>query len=391
VPFWNLWLMQLLFCVPYFWGSVAKMNHDWLFRAEPLITWFGEKSGWFYRQWWFPWIIAWTGMGYDLLISPLLLWKKTRFFIGFPGAIFFNCSNKLMFNIGVFPFAMIASLVLFLDPDHPAKWWHVIITPPPPPGSGQTSQFESYEFDKDDKKYDRHPPGKKNYKRFVLIFVFGFLLFHTLYPLRHFFLYKSNPSWTEEGHTGAWHMKLRSKWGWIHLEFHEANGNVTKLSPTYDPYITRSQLRKVECRPEDILTYAARLKQVFEEAERPVTAIYAHSCFSLNSNPHKQLYIPTANLVEWIGNYELIGVSGVDKWIYAYDDAPSCDRHNPLRANIQVYNQSITDFTNLYLQANIFNAGELQLRHAVKKNVYHVRGSHNSSERVLEPAYVWNM
>ena len=69
VPYWNLWLMQLLFCVPYFWGSVAKMNHDWLFRAEPLITWFSDERAWIFHQWWFPWIIAWTGMLYDLLVD----------------------------------------------------------------------------------------------------------------------------------------------------------------------------------------------------------------------------------------------------------------------------------------------------------------------------------
>lgn len=40
------------------------------------------------------------------------------------------------------------------------------------------------------------------YKRFVLIFISGFFLFHGLYPFRHFVLYKSNPSWTEEGHIG---------------------------------------------------------------------------------------------------------------------------------------------------------------------------------------------
>lgn len=45
--------------------------------------------------------------------------------------------------------------------------------------------------------------GSAWHKRYVLIFVLSFLLFHSIYPMRHFFLYKSNPSWTEEGHTGA--------------------------------------------------------------------------------------------------------------------------------------------------------------------------------------------
>ena len=35
-------------------------------------------------------------------------------------------------------------------------------------------------------------------------------------PLRHF-LYPGDPSWTEEGHNLAWHMRLRSKSGTIAL------------------------------------------------------------------------------------------------------------------------------------------------------------------------------
>lgn len=74
-------------------------------------------------------------------------------------------------------------------------------------------------------------------------------------------------------------MKLRSKWGWVYLEFQEANGNVTKLTPDLDPHLTHSQSRKIEARPEDLLTYAGRLVQLFEEADRPLTAIqYASPC-----------------------------------------------------------------------------------------------------------------
>lgn len=44
--------------------------------------------------------------------------------------------------------------------------------------------------------------NKSWYRTFVLVFVGSFVAFHTLFPLRHFVLYKSNPSWTEEGHIG---------------------------------------------------------------------------------------------------------------------------------------------------------------------------------------------
>ena len=49
----------------------------------------------------------------------------------------------------------------------------------------------------------RLPFGLPPRRLFGLFFVSGFLLFHGLYPLRHFVLYPGNPSWHEEGHNGA--------------------------------------------------------------------------------------------------------------------------------------------------------------------------------------------
>ena len=43
----------------------------------------------------------------------------------------------------------------------------------------------------------------------LLVYVGAFCTFHALYPLRHFVLYPEGVSWHEEGHLGAWHMKLR--------------------------------------------------------------------------------------------------------------------------------------------------------------------------------------
>ena len=36
IPAWPLWLIRFQVAVPYFFGGVAKLNFDWLVRAEPL-------------------------------------------------------------------------------------------------------------------------------------------------------------------------------------------------------------------------------------------------------------------------------------------------------------------------------------------------------------------
>eukprot|EP00964_Phaeocystis_antarctica_P053309 scaffold31278_cov74-Phaeocystis_antarctica.AAC.6 len=123
VPYWHLLLAQLLFSIPYAFGAVAKLNEDWMLRAQPLKMWLAPHS---HHTAWvpfgfgdsplFPWAIAWGGFAFDLCIVPLLHLHVTRYTLAFPSAIAFNISNKMMFNIGVFPYAMLASLVLFLPP-----------------------------------------------------------------------------------------------------------------------------------------------------------------------------------------------------------------------------------------------------------------------------------
>ncbi|GMH36423.1 hypothetical protein BSKO_04291 [Bryopsis sp. KO-2023] len=349
IPYWNLLLMQLLFTIPYLYGSFAKLNSDWLFRAEPVRMWMVHKEGWVLHQWWFPWFICWSGTLFDMTISFLLFWKKTRFLLAFPGAIMFNVSNKLIFNIGVFPYAMICSLVLFLDDDTPAIFWNSLKGMPPPIIPISKSD------DPDNKKDMRKPSGwrGKVYKRFVLIFFSGFVIFHSLYPLRHFVLYKSNPSWTEEGHVGAWHMKLRSKHSWLYLTAEEMDGTETVLMPDYDPLLLRLQLKIVTAHPHALLLYVRRLNQVFEEAKRPLKTLKVKSCASLNANPAQELYIDSANLLDYMNNYERIGVTGIGKFLYGQKEAPLCD-HLPNPYTREGKANTKAAFKQLYADANFF-------------------------------------
>ena len=107
----------------YFFGFVAKCNEDWLFRCQPLKVWLAPGSAHtsdipfgLGLHWWYPWFIAWGGMAYDGGIVFLLFSRRIRP-LSFPAAMTFNFMNKLMFNIGIFPYAMLGSLVLYLPPD----------------------------------------------------------------------------------------------------------------------------------------------------------------------------------------------------------------------------------------------------------------------------------
>ena len=131
--------------------------------------------------------------------------------VGFAGALAFNMTNKTLMSIGVFPYAMIWSLVIFLPPGSIDRYLGLLaaragracappgLAPAPasPPGPGA-----------------RTAPGPAGLRRvFGPVFVCAFVGFHVLWPIRGQLLMPPHVSWHEEGHIGAWNMKLRTKVG----------------------------------------------------------------------------------------------------------------------------------------------------------------------------------
>src|SRR5690606_27923259 len=65
---------------------------------------------------WVHWTIAYTGIFFDLLIVPMLLWKRTRMF-GFILSVFFHLFNSAIFQIGIFPYMSISFALFFFSPE----------------------------------------------------------------------------------------------------------------------------------------------------------------------------------------------------------------------------------------------------------------------------------
>src|SRR5690606_32212932 len=64
------------------------------------------------QQTWVHHTIAWYGFLFDLLVIPLLFWRRTRIFI-FIAAIFFHLFNSFIFHIGIFPYLALAFTIFF--------------------------------------------------------------------------------------------------------------------------------------------------------------------------------------------------------------------------------------------------------------------------------------
>ena len=121
VPKWNYSILQWQIVLVYFFGGLAKLNADWILRAVPMrsaleakasiAAILGDEASLQAASF----LFAYSGLVFDLFIGGLLLARKTRP-IAIVGVIMFNLTNAWIFDdISVFPYLMIASLVLFIE------------------------------------------------------------------------------------------------------------------------------------------------------------------------------------------------------------------------------------------------------------------------------------
>lgn len=277
VPFWNLFIFRAQIVIVYFYAGVAKLNADWL-AGEPIRTWLHNRAdypylGPFLTTEWATIFFGYGGLLFDLSIGFLLLWKRTRL-LAIVGVLFFHLMNKWLFSIGIFPYLMIASTILFVEPDWPRRLLH----------------FSTQRLSETNLR-----PRMAN-RSLILSFVAIYLAIQVLVPIRHW-LYRGHVSWTEEGHRFSWHMKLRSKRGRIGFTVTDPKTNQTwQIDLSRD--LTTRQGSKMVGRPDMILQYAHYLREKFQRAgvENPIINVEAWA--SLNYRPYQQLIDPTVNVAE---------------------------------------------------------------------------------------------
>ena len=268
VPAWTILILQAHIAIAYFYGGIAKINWDWL-NAAPIRVWFttgvpAPRIPEFLKQEFVFYFVSYSGLLLDLLMFPMLLWKRTRA-LAIVLAVTFHLCNSWLFDIGVFPFLSIALSLLFVNP----QWHRKILRLGP--RSGQPAIAA--------------PPN-----RWIAGAVLTYLALQLLIPFRHL-LYPGPVNWTEEGHRFAWHMMLRSKQGDAYFIVKDPAGKLWRIDPR--EVLTRRQYVKMLGRPDMILQFAHYLRELADEVE---VSIYAVSYVSLNGRPRKLLVHPETDL-----------------------------------------------------------------------------------------------
>ncbi|MDH7448350.1 HTTM domain-containing protein [Aquimarina sp. 2201CG14-23] len=280
MPRWCLLIIIVQLWIVYTYASVAKLYPDWLdytvaknlmaSRANYPIV--GELL----QQHWIHICITYFGILFDLLIIPLLLWRRTRV-AAFCISIFFHLFNSIVFQIGIFPYMSLAFSVFFFSKE---RMHHLFM--------------RKKEF------YNAQEVIVPSYKRFLIpAFVIWFVIQLGL-PLRHWVI-PGDVLWTEEGHKLSWRMMLRGRSGYTNFYIIDKNDPDAKRTRVdKNKYLSKKQLRLVSTKPDAMWQFAQRLKEEYKTKGKDIS-IFVKSKVSINGKKQKVLIDPEADLanVEW--------------------------------------------------------------------------------------------
>ena len=298
VPAWTLWLLRTQIGIVYFFGGIAKLNSDWL-RGEPMRAWLSPVTkdpliGHFFEKDWMVYSFAIGGLFFDLLVVPLLLWKRTRIY-AFIASIAFNLMNALIFQIGIFPWFMLGATLIFFPPELMRCFARAFASP------NESATSSPVQITSDPGLLASVPTAalcsqlSKRQKAFAAVLA-TYLAVQLVLPLRHF-AYPGNVSWTEEGHNFAWHMKLRTKKAdALFTVSHPATGQTWTVDPK--EHLQLRQVSKMVARPDMILQFSHYLAEQKEREGYEGVEVRARVMASLNGRKPELLIDPTADLAK---------------------------------------------------------------------------------------------
>ena len=280
MPRWCSWVFIFQVWIVYTYAAIAKIYPDWLDTtvAKNLMA---AKAGYpivggLLQKDWAHYCIAYFGIFYDLLIIPLLLWKRTRL-IAFGASVFFHLFNSFVLQIGIFPYLSLAfSLFLFSG-----EIVHRIFLKRKPYYNEGAVKIPSYR------------------KPLVLIAALWFAI-QIVLPLRHWVI-PGDVLWTEEGHRLSWRMMLRGRQG--RIAFFVVDKATNKRSRVVlQNYLSKKQKRTVATRPDAIWQFAQRLREKYAKDGIDVS-VYVKSSVSVNNKPYKTFIDPKIDLASVPWNY----------------------------------------------------------------------------------------
>ena len=274
MPYWISLLFIIQVAIVYVFASIAKFYPDWLdgtftrnLLADSTNVITLKKL---FLQKWFYLFIAYMGIIFDLLIVPLLLFKKTRM-LALLASLTFHLFNAIFLEIGIFPFFALTFALFFYEPETIRSVF--------------LRRKTSIETDN----------GHSNYygKKIVYFLIIPYLIIQLLLPLRHHFI-EGDVLWTEEGHRLSWRMMLRERNGFIHIRIKDLKTGEESLYD-YRKNLTDKQIQNLATKPDFIWQYCQYIKEEFNGKD---IAIFINCKNSINRKEYKTLIDPKFDMAK---------------------------------------------------------------------------------------------
>ena len=286
VPKWTIDSIKLILGIVYFYAGLAKLNSDWLFNAMPLKIWLPSKYdlpflGDLMQQPWVHYTFSWSGALYDLAIPFLLLYRRTRWF-AFALVVTFHVMTRVLFPIGMFPYIMIVSTLIFFDTGFHRKVIRFI------------SKLLRIYYSK---MFALSQTRKYRFKRNIALPILAvFFMIQLLFPWRYL-AYPNELFWTEEGYRFSWRVMLMEKAGYAQFKIKNTETGEQFLVDNTD-FLTPFQEKQMSTQPDFILEYAHFLGEHFEAQGHENVAVYAESYVALNGRLSQPYVDPNVDLMQ---------------------------------------------------------------------------------------------
>lgn len=293
VPKWNIDAIKLLLGIVYVYAGLAKLNSDWLLDAMPLKIWLPSKFdipliGDLLGKEWVQYAFSWGGAAYDLGIPFLLLYKPTRK-LAFVLVVLFHVLTRVLFPIGMFPYIMIVSAIIFFDASLHKRILVII-----------SKVFGFSETVIDNQSYYKPKSILFNKVKYVIIVLF--FTVQLVLPWRYL-AYPGELFWTEEGYRFSWRVMLMEKSGYAQFKIVDNDSGKWFYVDNTD-FLTPFQEKQMSFQPDFILEYAHFLSNHFAENGFKDNAVYVDCQVALNGRLSKTFIDPNIDLIQQKESFE---------------------------------------------------------------------------------------
>lgn len=285
IPRWMVGIFQLQLGIVYFYAGIAKLNYDWLFEAMPMRIWLPANAhlplvGWLFDYVWVAFAFSWLGAVYDLSITFLLSFKRTRVW-AYMAVIGFHLMTAMLFQIGMFPYIMVLLTLVFFSPQFHVKLIDAV-----------RSFFQVPLSDRLPVMWSGHGAKAKLLAPVLIVF----FVIQIVLPWRYV-LYPDNLFWTEEGYRFSWRVMLMEKGGTAVFHVKDpATGKEGEVWPA--DHLCKVQEKMMATQPDMILQFAHYLEEIYHNQGIANPEIRVESYVTLNGSGSRLFIDPTVDLTK---------------------------------------------------------------------------------------------